>query len=164
MSTRLSQAWYAVPGIVILLAVIAAGCTSSYGPAPAATQTTAAATATATTPVTTPVTTLPTTVPSTTTLTTPATTSVQTPAPPVLVTITIQNFTFDPASVTVPAGSTITWTNLDAAAHQIASDTQAFMGNPMSQGSIYSFTFMTPGTFPYHCAIHPFMKGTITVT
>jgi plastocyanin len=153
----------AIPGIILLFAVIAAGCTSSpYGPTPATT------TATPATPlptiIETTVATTATTVPSTTALTTPATTVVQTTAPPTLVTITIQNFTFSPASVTVPLGSTVTWTNLDAAAHQISSDTHAFLGNPLSQGSSYSFTFMSRGTFPYHCAIHPSMKGTVTVT
>ena len=103
-----------------------------------------------------------------TTATTPnatPTTAAQTPAPPTFAAISIENFTFVPASVTVSLGSTVIWTNLDPAAHQIASDNNfAFRGQPLSQGTSYSFTFMTRGTFPYHDAINTTMKGTITVT
>jgi plastocyanin len=54
---------------------------------------------------------------------------------------------------------------MDSAPHQIASDTMAFTGSQtLGQGGTYSFTFTTPGTYSYHCAIHPFMKGTIIVT
>jgi plastocyanin len=164
MSPSLSQTWYGIIGAVLLLAVLIAGCTGpQYGPSPTPAQTTPVPTTLATSAQTT-VGTTATTVTSTATQTTPAPTPVQTPAPPVFVAVTIQNFAFSPASVTVPVGSTVTWTNQDAAAHQIASDTQAFMGNPLGQGSIYSFTFMTRGTFPYHCVIHPSMHGTVTVT
>ncbi|MDD1665806.1 MAG: cupredoxin domain-containing protein [Methanomicrobiales archaeon] len=158
MSTNLPGTGIAILGTILIFAVIAGGCTGSpYGQAPTTTPvTTAPATpppATGATPVATTVTTPP-----------PITTTVQTTAAPVSAAITIQNFAFIPASVTVPAGSTITWTNLDAAAHQVGSDTMAFTGHPMSQNSSYTFTFTTRGTFPYHCVIHPSMKGTITVT
>ena len=147
-------------GLILLFAVITAGCMSSpQGPTP---------TTTATTPATPSPSSVETTVGMTNTTilptTLPATTVVQTTAAPTFVTVTIQNFTFSPASVTVPLGSTVKWTNLDAAAHQISSDTQEFLGNPLSQGSSYSWTFIHRGTFPYHCAIHPSMKGTVTVT
>lgn len=77
--------------------------------------------------------------------------------------VTIQNFAFSPASMTVAKGATVTWTNQDSVPHQIASDTNAFGGPAISQGGTYSFTFNDTGTFPYHCTIHPSMKGTITV-
>ena len=159
MSTIQPETRIAILGTLLLCAVIAAGCASSpYGAAPT--------TPAVTTPPATPPSTLAGTTAATTTSTPPATstTAVQAPLPPTFATVTIENFTFIPASVTVPLGSTVTWNNQDAAAHQIASDTHAFMSQPLSQGSIYSFTFMTRGTFPYHCAIHPYMKGTITVT
>ncbi|MDD1717886.1 MAG: cupredoxin domain-containing protein [Methanoregulaceae archaeon] len=85
--------------------------------------------------------------------------------------ISVQNFAFHPAAVTVPRNTKVTWTNLDAADHQIINDATAqaaqgalFMSNPLPQGATYSFTFTTAGTYPYHCNIHPSMKGTITVT
>jgi plastocyanin len=84
-------------------------------------------------------------------------------APPAAA-VTIQNFAFSPASVTVPTGTTVTWTNRDSAPHQVGSDTGAFQGGALGTGASYSFTFTTPGTFPYHCVIHPSMHGTVTVT
>ena len=159
MRSNLARTGTAILGFILLFAVIAAGCMSSpEGQAP---------TTTPATPGTPPPTTVMTTVAMTATMvpatTVPATTVVQTTAAPVVVTVTIQNFTFSPANVTVPLGSTVIWTNLDPAVHQVSSDTQAFLGNPMSQGTSYSWTFIHRGTFPYHCAIHPSMKGTVTV-
>ncbi|MFA5872074.1 MAG: cupredoxin family copper-binding protein [Parcubacteria group bacterium] len=77
--------------------------------------------------------------------------------------VTIQNFTFSPASLTIKKGETVTWTNEDSVPHQIASDSGAFQGNSMGKGQSYSFTFNTTGEFDYHCAIHPSMKGKIIV-
>lgn len=78
-------------------------------------------------------------------------------------TITIVNFAFSPASVTVPAGTTITWTNQDTAPHTVTSDTGLWDSGTVNTGGSYSRTFSTPGTFPYHCAIHPFMKAEVIV-
>lgn len=77
--------------------------------------------------------------------------------------VTIQNFAFSPASLTIKKGETVTWTNKDSAPHQIASDNGKFQGPQMSNGQTYSFTFNETGTFPYHCVIHPMMKAAITV-
>lgn len=79
--------------------------------------------------------------------------------------INITDFTFSPAAVTVKIGSTVTWTNNDAATHTITGDTGTTLdsGN-LATGQTYSMTFTTPGTYGYHCAIHPFMTGTVTVT
>lgn len=160
MRSNLPTTGIAILGFILLFALIAAGCVSSpegATPPPAGT-----------TPPTLPptlVTAVATTTPPSTTITTiPATTVVQTTAAPVFVTVTIQNYTFSPASVTVPVGSTVQWTNLDVAAHQVSSDSMAFLTPPLSQGSSYSWTFMHQGTFPYHCAIHPSMTGTVRVT
>jgi plastocyanin len=93
---------------------------------------------------------------------TPTTTPIQGPATP---TINIQNFAFSPASLTVPKGTTVTWVNEDSANHQVVSDSQGlFTSNSLPKGASYSFKFDTPGTYPYHCSIHPSMKGTIIVT
>ena len=81
--------------------------------------------------------------------------------------VTIQNFAFSPATLTVKSGTTVTWTNLDDADHQIASDSGApvsFSSSALARGASYQFTFTSPGTYTYHCAIHPSMKATIIVT
>jgi plastocyanin len=84
--------------------------------------------------------------------------------------VTVQNFAFSPANLQVAKGTTVTWTNRDAAEHQVASDAAGtipagglFQSPALPDGGAYSFTFNDVGTFPYHCTIHPSMKGTITV-
>jgi plastocyanin len=77
--------------------------------------------------------------------------------------VTIQNFAFSPASLTVKKGESVTWTNEDSAPHQIVSDNGKFQGPSFSKGQTYSFAFNDAGTFPYHCSIHPMMKATIIV-
>ena len=80
-------------------------------------------------------------------------------------TVTIAGFAFAPATLSVPAGTTVTWTNQDATTHTAtADDGTSFDCTPIGAGASMSFTFATPGTFAYHCAIHPTMKATITVT
>lgn len=77
--------------------------------------------------------------------------------------VTIENFAFSPAQLSFPKGTTVTWTNNDAAPHKIDADGQ-FPGSPtLQQGQSYSFTFDVVGTFPYYCAIHPSMKGSVEV-
>lgn len=79
--------------------------------------------------------------------------------------VTIKNFGFGPATVTVKVGSTITWTNTDDEAHTVFF---AFDGSRspilVNQANTYRKTFSAPGTFTYHCTIHPFMTGTVVVT
>ena len=76
----------------------------------------------------------------------------------------IDNFTFNPATVTVKAGTTVTWTNKDDIPHGIAATGNAFArSNAMDTDNSYSFTFTTPGTYQYFCYIHPHMTGTIVV-
>lgn len=75
--------------------------------------------------------------------------------------ISIQNFSFSPATLTVKKGTTVTWTNNDSVTHQIKSN--AFNSSPLSSGQSFSFTFNTAGTFDYSCAIHPSMTGQIIV-
>ena len=80
--------------------------------------------------------------------------------------ITIKNFAFDPSTLTVKTGTVVTWINQDATQHTIVSDTgspAAFSSAPFSTGASYTFTFTQPGTYTYHCSIHPSMKGTIIV-
>ena len=78
--------------------------------------------------------------------------------------VSIDNFTFTPQSLTVKAGTTVTWTNRDDIPHGIAATNNAFArSRAMDTDQSYSFTFTTPGTFQYFCYIHPHMVGTIVV-
>ena len=78
--------------------------------------------------------------------------------------VTIHNFAFGPQVVTVKAGTAVHWANGDSEAHTVTSDTGAF-GSPVLQpGAGYSFTFTKPGTYSYHCTIHPFMTGKVVVS
>ncbi len=81
--------------------------------------------------------------------------------------VEVRNFTYFPRNITVLAGTTVTWTNFDADAHTITADDGSFdsyaTGDPTSQGESWSHTFNATGTFPYHCAFHPWMLGRVTV-
>ncbi len=78
--------------------------------------------------------------------------------------VTIDNFTFTPASLTVKAGTTVTWTNKDDIPHGIGATNNAFKKSPaLDTDDSYSFTFTTPGTYQYFCYLHPKMVGTIVV-
>ena len=81
-------------------------------------------------------------------------------------TVAIKNFAFDPAVITVKAGTTVTWTNSDQDPHTVTSDGKAgpLNSKPLNQGDTYQYTFTVPGTFSYLCTIHPFMTATVTVT
>jgi plastocyanin len=78
--------------------------------------------------------------------------------------ISIKNFAFLPRTLTVKAGTTVTWSNKDDTAHGIASSNNAFArSKALNPNDSYSFTFTTPGTYQYFCYIHPQMTGTIVV-
>ena len=77
--------------------------------------------------------------------------------------VKIDNFTFNPQQITVKAGDTVTWINHDDIPHTVASQTQAFRSKALDTDDKFSFTFATPGNYPYFCALHPHMTGTIVV-
>jgi plastocyanin len=78
--------------------------------------------------------------------------------------VSIDNFTFTPAALTVKAGTTVTWTNKDDIPHGIASSGNGFArSRALDTDDSYSFTFTRPGTYQYFCYIHPHMTGTIVV-
>jgi plastocyanin len=78
--------------------------------------------------------------------------------------ILIDNFTFTPPTLTVKAGTTITWTNKDDIPHGIASADNAFTkSKALDTDDSFSFTFTTPGTYKYFCYVHPHMTGTVVV-
>lgn len=78
--------------------------------------------------------------------------------------VTIVNFAFSPATVNITVGGTVTWTNKDGTTHTVTADGGAFDSGNLDSGKTFSFTFNQAGTFSYHCAIHPSMKATVTVT
>jgi plastocyanin len=77
--------------------------------------------------------------------------------------IKIDNFSFAPGTLTVAAGTTVTWTNHDDIPHTAVSTDGVFKSKVMDTDEKFSYTFTTPGTFPYFCSIHPKMTGTIVV-
>src|SRR3569833_4783682 len=79
------------------------------------------------------------------------------------VSVTIDNFVFEPARLTVKAGTTVTWTNRDDIPHTVASKDRLFKSKAMDTDETYSFTFSTPGEYSYFCSLHPRMTGTIVV-
>jgi len=78
--------------------------------------------------------------------------------------VSIANFAFQPASLQISAGSSVTWTNADSTAHTVTSDSGAFDSGSLAPGASFTQTFTTPGTYTYHCQIHPFMTATIVVS
>jgi len=78
--------------------------------------------------------------------------------------VTIAVFAFEPATITVPVGSTVTWMNTDASPHRMAGTTAgSFSTETIAQGESAEVTFDEAGEFPYICEIHPSMAGTVIV-
>ena len=77
--------------------------------------------------------------------------------------VRIDNFTFGPAELTVPAGTTVTWVNRDDIPHTVVSTDKVFKSKVLDTDEKFSFTFTTAGTFPYFCSIHPKMTGKVVV-
>jgi len=77
--------------------------------------------------------------------------------------IHIQNFRFDPPTLEVPAGTTITWVNQDEDVHTVTSSQGLFTSPGLDSDQQFSYRFEKQGTYEYHCAVHPQMKGTVVV-
>jgi plastocyanin len=77
--------------------------------------------------------------------------------------IKIDNFTFGPAALKVPVGTTITWVNRDDIPHTVVNTDKTFKSKVLDTDDRFSFTFTKAGTFPYFCSIHPKMTGTVVV-
>ena len=123
-------------------------------PAPDATET-AAAPAQMGSPTTTAA------APAPTTTAKPAATTTTKPAAKAA--IRIENFTFSPLALQVSPGTVVTATNADGASHTWTADDDSWDSGTLGQGDRFQHTFSEPGTFSYFCAIHPSMKGTVTV-
>lgn len=77
--------------------------------------------------------------------------------------VRIDNFTFGPADLTVPAGTTVTWVNRDDIPHTVVSTDKVFKSRVLDTSETFSFTFGAAGTFPYFCSLHPKMTGKVIV-
>ena len=77
--------------------------------------------------------------------------------------VRISNVTFDPPTLVVPPGATVTWVNQDDEPHTVVSATGAFTSQALDTDDSFSFQFDAPGTYVYRCAIHSHMTGTIVV-
>ena len=73
--------------------------------------------------------------------------------------VTIKDYAFTPATLTVPAGTTVTWTNNDAVPHTATASDGSFDSGNLNPGQSFSFTFATPGSYPYVCQYHAGMTG-----
>ena len=77
--------------------------------------------------------------------------------------VVIKDFMFAPMALTIKAGSTVTWKNLDGEPHTVVNDAGMFRSAALDQNDSYQFKFDKPGVYKVFCGIHPAMKETITV-
>jgi len=77
--------------------------------------------------------------------------------------VKIDNFVFGPQAITVPVGTTVTWTNSDDIPHTAVSTDGVFKSKVMDTDEKFSYTFTQAGTYPYYCSVHPKMTGQIVV-
>jgi plastocyanin len=76
--------------------------------------------------------------------------------------VSIVNMAYNPVTLHISAGATVTWTNNDNMAHTVTADDSSFFSPTIPTGGKYTHTFSGAGTYPYHCVIHPGMKATVT--
>lgn len=79
-------------------------------------------------------------------------------------TVSIQDFSFNPGQITVAPGTTVTWTNEGPSPHTTTADDGGWDSGTLQQGEDFSFTFDKPGTYTYHCSIHPDMTASVKVS
>jgi plastocyanin len=77
--------------------------------------------------------------------------------------VKIDNFVFGPQTLTVPVGTTVTWTNSDDIPHTSVSTDGVFKSKVLDTDEKFSYKFDKAGTYPYYCTIHPKMTGTVVV-
>lgn len=83
--------------------------------------------------------------------------------PRAAVNVTMDHFSFRPATLSVAVGTTVTWINRDGIPHTVVSRKGVFRSKVLDTNEQFSYTFPKPGTFPYFCSIHPMMTGKIVV-
>ena len=79
------------------------------------------------------------------------------------VAVKIDNFSFSPATITVPVGTTVRWTNRDDIPHTVVSDDKAFKSKALDTDDEFTYTFTKPGTYSYFCSMHPKMTAKVVV-
>jgi|SRR6185312_842865 len=84
-------------------------------------------------------------------------------ASPAVVDVKIDNFSFSPPTITVKAGTQITWTNADDIPHNVVSTDQSFKSKVLDTDEKFTYTASKPGTYTYYCSIHPKMTGKVVV-
>ena len=77
--------------------------------------------------------------------------------------IVIKQFQFSESTLTIPVGTTVAWVNQDDDAHTVTADDGRFASTGLDQGEQFSYRFTVPGTYAYHCALHPHMTARIIV-
>src|SRR5262245_4877714 len=77
--------------------------------------------------------------------------------------VTVVDFAFQPATLTVKVGTAVNWANAGKTSHTVTADDGTFDSGPIGPGASFSQIFKTAGTYTYHCSIHPNMIGTIHV-
>jgi len=77
--------------------------------------------------------------------------------------VQIKEFKFVPTLLTVPVGTTVTWTNGDEEAHTVTATDRAYTSTGLEAKETYTHRFTTPGTYTYFCALHPHMTATVVV-
>lgn len=77
--------------------------------------------------------------------------------------IVIQNFAFEPSTLTVKAGTKVTWVNRDDEPHTATATDKRFNSKALENGDRFSTEFTQPGTYKYYCALHPKMTGQVIV-
>jgi plastocyanin len=94
--------------------------------------------------------------------TTPTAGPTPTPAP-TSVEVEMSDFAFVPDTITIPVGTSVTWTNQDPSTHTVTSETGLFDSGILAPNASFSHSFTERGTFSYYCTIHPYMKGKVVV-
>jgi len=95
---------------------------------------------------------------------TPAPTPAQVPAQMEGTQVEIRAHAFSAPTVTVKAGTTVTWINHDDDTHTVTSSVDTFRSPGLDTDETFSYTFTTPGTYEYYCTLHPLMTGKVIVT
>jgi len=150
--------WVGLLGAALGLMILLAACGGAAGASTSGTGS-SAATPTPTTPVVT----------NTPAVATPTPTVKATPLPGLSQVVLIVNnsdgsFGFSPATLTIRAGTTVTWKNMSAAPHTVTSDDgQTFDSGNIAPGGTFTFKFTVAGSYSYHCNIHPYMRATVSL-
>ncbi|MEH2176929.1 cupredoxin domain-containing protein [Nostoc sp.] len=79
-------------------------------------------------------------------------------------TVKIRNFKFEPANLAIAVGKTVQFINVDEEPHTATATDGTFNSKALDTNQTWNYTATKPGTYPYICSVHPFMKGTLTVT